>query len=110
MITQETKPEEVARFITQWKDFSSEDQGAKQFWTALLSDVLHVEGATDPNVVQFEYRTPAGGKIDMIDGDARFLLETKSRGKLDTSGSRRTPTLLFKARNILSENIDKKRP
>ncbi|MBR2555476.1 MAG: class I SAM-dependent DNA methyltransferase, partial [Aeriscardovia sp.] len=90
MITQETKPEEVARFITQWKDFSSEDQGAKQFWTALLSDVLHVEGATDPNVVQFEYRTPAGGKIDMIDGDARFLLETKSRGKLDTSGSRRT--------------------
>ena len=90
MITSETKPEEVARFITQWKDFSSEDQGAKQFWTALLSDVLHVEGATDPNVVQFEYRTPVGGKIDMIDGDARFLLETKSRGKLDTSGSRRT--------------------
>ncbi|MBO5630693.1 MAG: class I SAM-dependent DNA methyltransferase [Aeriscardovia sp.] len=90
MITQETKPEEIATFINQWKDFSSEDQGAKQFWTALLSDVLHVDGATDPNVVQFEYRTPAGGKIDMIDGDARFLLETKSRGKLDESGSRRT--------------------
>ena len=74
-----TKNQEAFAFVEEWKGKGDEKQHCQQFWTNLLSDVLHCKVTNE--TVKFEYQVQLGHQsyIDVYLPESRVIIEQKGQ-------------------------------
>lgn len=74
-----TKNHEAFAFVEEWKGKGDEKQHCQQFWTNLLSDVLHCKVTNE--TVKFEYQVQLGHQsyIDVYLPESRVIIEQKGQ-------------------------------
>ena len=74
-----TKNHEAFAFVEEWKGKRDEKQHCQQFWTNLLSDVLHCKVTNE--TVKFEYQVQLGHQsyIDVYLPESRVIIEQKGQ-------------------------------